>query len=121
MGQAKRRGTLEERIAHATERALANQHPTQFFGYNRERHSEESPFELSEDGLVCMVSSISGMNLVEIRQHSGIDFKLGDWFCSTGAHEKTAVHGPFSSEEDAFDYAKEAVGAVRFLARREFY
>lgn len=121
MGQAKRRGTREERIAQAAERAAADQHPTQFFGYNRERHTEESPFELSEDGLVCMVSSITGMNLVEVRQHSGIDFKLGDWFCSTGAHENTVVHGPFSSTEEAFNYARDSVGAVRFLVGPEFY
>ena len=39
VGQAKARGTREERIA----KAMQMKEPDQFFGYNRERRPDESP------------------------------------------------------------------------------
>ena len=32
--------------------------PTEYFGYDRERQSDESPFELLAEGVVCMVANI---------------------------------------------------------------
>lgn len=116
MGQAKKRGTREERIAQAME----SKQPEQFFGYDRERKPEESPFEVSEDGLVCMVSRITRENLEVARQESGLDFQLGDWFCSTGAHNETVVHGPFKTVEDAFEFARSEAGAIRFMTLPEW-
>ena len=112
MGQARKRGTREERTAQA----MQSKQPEQFFGYSRERRPDESPFEVSEDGLVCMVSRITSVNLEVARQQSGLDFQLGDWFCSTGAHSETVVHGPFKTAQDAFDFAHSEVGAVRFMS-----
>ncbi len=120
MGQAKARGTREQRIAQAIEQAQLMKMPEQFFGYNREQRAHESAFEITTDGLVCMVSSVVPVNLEATRQHSGIDFKLGDWFCSTGAHENTVVHGPFKSAEEGFEFARQKVGAIRFQAGPEW-
>ena len=112
MGQAKKRGTHEERIAQA----MLMREPEQFFGYDRERRPDESPFELPEDGLVCMVSSITGQNLEAARMETGKNFEIGQWFCSTGAHSTTVVHGPFESSESAFNFAHENFGVVRFMS-----
>lgn len=112
VGQAKARGTREERIAQA----MQMKEPDQFFGYNRERLPDESPFDLPEDGLVCMVSKIDDRNLELARQETGKDFKLGQWFCSTGAHTETVVHGPFETSESAFDFAYQNFGVVRFMS-----
>jgi hypothetical protein len=111
MGQAKKRGTREERIAQAAELIP----PEQFFGYSKERKPDESPFEMSTDNLVCMVSSITKINIEAVLQECGSEFNLGDWFCSTGAHENTAVHGPFKTAEEAFEFGRLEVGAVRFI------
>lgn len=116
MGQAKKRGTKEERIAQA----IQSKQPEQFFGYNRERRPEESPFEVSEDGLICMVSRITTENFEVARQETGINFQLGEWFCSTGAHSETVVHGPFKTGEDAFEFARLEAGAVRFVSLPEW-
>lgn len=116
MGQAKKRGTREERVAQAVQ----SKQPEQFFGYNKERGPEESPFEISEDGLICMVSRITEENLEVARQESGISFQLGEWFCSTGAHNKTVVHGPFKTSEDAFEFARLEAGAIRFMSLPEW-
>ena len=112
MGQAKKRGTREERIAQA----MLMREPEQFFGYDRERRPDESPFELPEDGLVCMVTSITSQNLEAARMETGKNFEIGQWFCSTGAHSTTVVHGPFESSESAFNFAHEKFGVVRFMS-----
>ena len=112
MGQAKKRGTREERIAQA----MQMREPEQFFGYNRERRPDESPFDLPEDGLVCMVSSITGLNAEALKHETGKDFEIGQWFCSTGAHNETVVHGPFESSEEAFNFANENFGVIRFAS-----
>ena len=112
MGQAKARGTREERIAQAVQ---MNQ-PEQFFGYNRERRPDESPFEISEDGLVCMVARITPENLEAAIRETGKDFKPGQWFCSTGAHSETVVHGPFDTSDSAFSFAHDNHGVVRFMS-----
>jgi len=116
MGQARKRGTREERMAQA----MQSKQPEQFFGYNRERRPDESPFEITEDGLVCMVSRITRVNWEVARQESGLDFQLGDWFCSTGAHSETVVHGPFKTVEDAFEFARVGAGAIRFMSLPEW-
>lgn len=116
MGQAKRRGTHAERVAQA----MQSKEPEQFFGYDRERRPDESPFEFSDDGLVCMVSSITGQNLDFARQETGKDYKLGDWFCSVGAHDDTVIHGPFENSEIAFNFAYENLSVVRFISAPQF-
>lgn len=111
MGQAKRRGTREERVHQAGQ----NKEPERFFGFNSERKPDESPFDMSEEGLVCMISSITKINLRELQEDFGERFQIGQWFCSTGAHNGTVVHGPFNTQEEAFDFAKNEVGAIRFV------
>ena len=94
--------------------------PDQFFGYNKEAETIEEKMGLSEAGLVCMVAQINRQNIQMACQQSGLDFKIGDWFVSTGAHENTVVHGPFQKMEAAFDYAREKAGAIRMVAKPTF-
>ena len=125
MGQAKRRGTREERVKQAMERMeeVLSQDENlfseeegllQFFGYSTLAAPGESPFELPESGMVCMVSNVVSCNLQPIRAETGIPFNLGDWFVSIGAHDAITVHGPFPDEEVCFEFAKANCGAVRF-------
>ena len=89
--------------------------PDQFFGYNRERRPDESPFDLLRM-VWCAWSQNRCRNLELARQETGKDFKLGQWFCSTGAHSETVVHGPFETSESAFDFAYQNFGVVRFMS-----
>ena len=125
MGQAKRRGTREERVKQAIKQIDemlsqgSNLYPeeeglVQFFGYSTPASPGESPFDLPELGLVCMVSNIAPCNLEPIRFETGIPFELGQWFVSEGSHESTKVHGPFADEQECFEFAKANCRAIRF-------
>jgi hypothetical protein len=131
MGQAKRRGTKEERVKQAMDRpddvfSLGeNLFPEeegllQFFGYSTLASPGESPFDLDVPGMVCMISNIAPCNLKPIRDETGIAFNLGDWFVSVGAHDAITVHGPFPDEEECFEFARANCGAVRFKAAPVF-
>ena len=117
MGQAKKRGTREERIKQATDRIFTDIPPTKFFGFSSAGNPEESliNFDPDPDGLVCMVWCITEANLHEDRQDTGIDLQIGDWLFSTGTHHNVTVHGPFKKPEDAFESARVKVGATQFL------
>lgn len=121
MGEAKRRGTRDERMAQARAKLIEEfrNFPKQFFGFNRECRPDESPFDLSEDGLVCMVSELTALNLDDMKKSTNKDWEVGQWFCSTGAHENTVTHGPFESVEDAFDFAQSKFGSIRFVCMPE--
>lgn len=86
----------------------------QFFGYSTEAAKDESPFDLPEDGLVCMVSNITEYNRAPINKQTGRAFELDQWFVSEGAHEETIVHGPFVDEGAAMTFAREHCKAIRF-------
>ena len=125
MGQAKRRGTKEDRVKQATEHMEeilsqgSNLFPEeegllQFFGYSTLASPGESPLDLPELGLVCMVSNITSYNLEPLRAETGIYFEIGQWFVSEGSYTSTKVHGPFTDEQSCFEFAKENFDAVRF-------
>jgi hypothetical protein len=125
MGQAKQRGSREERVRQAMDRMEEvfsqgeNLFPEeegllQFFGYNTEASPGESPFDLDVPGMVCMISNVAACNLKPIRDETGIPFNLGDWFVSVGSHDAITVHGPFPDEEICFEFAKTNCGAIRF-------
>lgn len=65
------------------------------------------------DDIVCMVSNIIQENLEPVSQQSGIDFQLGEWFVSVGAHAAAVVHGPYPDEDQAMVKAAQT-GATRF-------
>lgn len=92
----------------------------QFFGYSTEASKNESPFDLPEEGLVCMVSNITEYNREAISKETGRTFELDQWFVSESEHESTIVHGPFDSENVAFDFGKEHCMAIRFKAAPVF-
>jgi hypothetical protein len=94
----------------------------QYFGYNTPRSMDESPFELPEDGLCCMVSSVNRDIQREI--NSKIDYPLlklgkGQWVVTANEGTEVKFSGPFSSQELAMDAAAEKFGAIRFLSTPE--
>ena len=86
----------------------------QFFGYSTEAAQNESPFDLPEEGLVCMVSNITEFNRTPINNQTGRQFELDQWFVSEGTHEETTVHGPFVDQSIALNFAREHCKAIRF-------
>lgn len=131
MGQAKQRGSKEERVKQAMDRMEEvfsqgeNLFPEeegllQFFGYSTEASPGESPFDLDIPGMVCMISNVAACNLKPIRDETGIPFNLGDWFVSVGSHDAITVHGPFPDEEICFEFAKTNCGAIRFKGAPTF-
>ncbi|MGI2115642.1 hypothetical protein ACRN9G_18845 [Shewanella frigidimarina] len=94
--------------------------PVQYFGYNRERQENESPFDFPAEGLVCMVSQIVESNISELTSETGIAFKIGNWFVSevieNHAHK---VHGAFASENEALDFGR-AIGAKGYRSGPKF-
>ena len=119
MGQARRRGTRDQRVSEARQRVeqrvVESDFPQMFFGYNRDRHPSETPFDIPDD-MVCMVSNITAMNQADINAQLSIRFEIGQWFLSTGRHGDTVVNGPYSSMEDAFEMARSAFGITRFIS-----
>lgn len=94
---------------------------TEFFGYDRERQSDESPFELPAEGLVCMVANIVEKNRQTLTEQSGIDFALGQWFVSqSNEFNEVTVYGPFADELEALDYGREQLGIVSYLSSPGF-
>ena len=91
-----------------------------FFGYDQEARTPEEQVMVSEVGLVCMVARIDTENVQMVRRQTGLDFKLGDWFVSTGAHQNTKVYGPFRELGAAFEFAREQAGAIRMVAEPMF-
>jgi hypothetical protein len=94
----------------------------QYFGYSTPRGENESPFELPEEGLCCMVSSVNRDIQREI--NSQIDFPLlklgkGQWVVTANVDTEIKFSGPFDSQELAMDAAAEKFGAVRFLSTPE--
>src|SRR5258708_6659129 len=74
-----------------------------YFGYDDTRSENASPFDLSTAGLVCMVFPIQEDDLIELEAASDIRFQLGDWAVSSGVHENSVLHGPFSDVGAAFE------------------
>lgn len=90
--------------------------PTQFWGYVDVNTSKANEYLLEEDkdGMVCMVSNITSMNIEPVSESTGIEFEIDDWFFSVGAHENTTVYGPFENEGIAMEEASKLTGAERF-------
>ena len=88
--------------------------PDQYFGYVDEDKIATNSYVLDQDGLVCMVCNVTNVNCDIIREESGKDFQIGDWYFSTGAHANTVIHGPFKDQEDAFNQAHALTGVENF-------
>ena len=124
MGEAKRRGTREQRVASALERLLEEEDlaeeelalfdadfPMMLFGYPQ----EAAPF-VSDLEPVCMISNITVKNQADISAALGVHLQLGDWFVSSGSHENSILTGPFDSMESALDFGRTEYGVFRFLS-----
>jgi hypothetical protein len=90
-------------------------YPQQMFGYIDKEEFELNKNLLDENGLVCMISNITILNIDDLRRSTGADFQIGNWFLSTGAHEDTIVYGPLESIDIALEAALELTGANRFI------
>ena len=94
----------------------------QYFGYNQVRAENESPFELPEEGLCCMVSSVNRDIQREI--NSKLDFPLlqlgkGHWVITANIGHEVKFSGPYDSDQLAMESAREKFGAVRFVSSPE--
>jgi hypothetical protein len=92
---------------------------TQYFGYNVVRAENESPFELPEEGLCCMVSSVNRDIQREI--NAQVDFPIlklgqGQWVVTANIGNEVKFSGPYKSQELAFEAAKEKFDAIRFIS-----
>jgi hypothetical protein len=91
----------------------------QYFGYNKARAVDESPFELPEEGLCCMVSSVNRDVQREI--NAQVDFPIlklgqGQWIVTANVGTEIKFSGPYKSKELAMDAASVKFGAIRFLS-----
>ncbi len=90
------------------------QEPEQHFGYIDKKDIKNNKHALDEKGLVCMICNVTNVNCDIIREESGKDFQIGNWYFSTGAHENTIIHGPFKDKDSAFNQANQVTGASSF-------
>lgn len=91
--------------------------PEQYFGYNRERRDDESPFDFPSEGMLCMVASINEQNIIPITAETSINFEIGQWFLSENLEDhKHIVHGPFDDIETAFDFGRVEIGVMSYRA-----
>lgn len=96
----------------------------QYFGYNTPRAEHESPFELPDEGLCCMVSSVNKDIQREI--NSKLDFPLlklgkGQWIVTANIGNEIKFSGPYDSDQLAMESAKEKFGAIRFMSAPEVF
>lgn len=115
MGEAKRRGTREERVQKSIEQFNKEIFPNCFCGYSRKRRPDELPFDLGADGLVCTLVRITEKSINEAQA----DFKekkieLYDWFVSPIVDSAEDLFGPFKKVNDAFQFARLNFGAIQF-------
>jgi len=99
--------------------AMEEMTPTRYFGYDASMPASAGPLDLPAQGLVCMAFLVVAEDVADFRARSMNQFKMGDWAVSTGQHEDTVVHGPFASEQEAFDFGR-TVGAIRFRSEPSF-
>jgi hypothetical protein len=96
----------------------------QYFGYNKARSEDESPFELPEKGLCCMVSSVNKDIQREI--NSKLDFPLlklgkGQWVITANIGNEVKFSGPYDSDQLAMESARDKFGAVRFMSSPKIF
>lgn len=103
--------SLEE-VATAMDRS--DEWPEQWWGYDRPAAPGDDRLTISIEGMVCMVSNITPVNVDGVRASSGMDFKNGDWFVSANSHQNAKVSGPFKTVEDAFDFGRHEYRAIRY-------
>ena len=80
--------------------------PEPIFGYVSIDTIQENKYVIDDHGLVCEISNITYVNGDEIRDFTKKDFRVGDWYLSTGASGDITVDGPFKNKEDAIDFAR---------------
>ncbi|MBO7921516.1 SEC-C domain-containing protein [Alteromonas sp. K632G] len=93
----------------------------QFLGYSRERLPEESPFDLSTDGLCCLVMTLDSRKANTLNEMHNTDaFISGMVIVTSGECSNVQMAGPFGSLDEAFEYSRIEHGAIRFHSKPEF-
>lgn len=92
-----------------------------FFGYVEEGSERLDHPPLSAADPVCMVFQATEDDIDEFRRIGRPDLRPGDWCVSTGAHENTVVHGPFSTLEEAFEFGRRGEGVTRYISEPGFH
>jgi hypothetical protein len=109
LNESKKKSRLEELLEEQ------ETDPTQYFGYDNDLSSVESPVELPDNGMRCMVSEIVAKNKQPLIDETEICFEIGDWFVSEvieGQQDK--VHGLFKSEEEALDFGRTNLNVITY-------
>jgi hypothetical protein len=96
---------------------VAEEHsPRRYFGYFEDNADGGGhPFVFSADPL-CMVFQATEDDIEDFQRIERPDLMPGDWCVSTGAHEKTVVHGPFATLEEAFEFGRRSEGVTRYIS-----
>lgn len=96
--------------------------PIQYFGYDRVFPETVPPYELPEEGLLCMISEVVPDNVEDIRNESGKHFEIGDWWVSANESDGTVrIRGPFSSEEEALEIGRQEFGVISYRGAPQFF
>jgi hypothetical protein len=119
-----RQALSRQRAIGTNDEHIENPELIQYFGYNKARNVDESPFDLPEEGLCCMVSSINKDIQREI--NSKLDFPLlklgkGQWVITANIGNEVKFSGPYDSDQLAMESAREKFGAVRFMSTPEVF
>ena len=107
--------TVGEQQTPESMQAMIEDQESRWFGYDASI-GDHVYARLPEHGMVCMAWPVTADALFEERTLDGRGFKGNDWAVSTGEHEDTVVHGPFTTLPDAMKFGRTDAGAVRFLS-----
>tara|TARA_R110002012_G_C11646609_1_gene611089 strand:- start:509 stop:946 length:438 start_codon:yes stop_codon:yes gene_type:complete len=95
----------------------------QYLGYDTHRDENTSPFDMPEEGLCCMVSSVNKDIQQEINamvEYPILKLGQGQWVITANEGERMRFSGPYNSEEEAINSASEKFGAIRFISVPNF-
>ncbi len=93
----------------------------QFLGYSQERLPSESPFDLTTNGLCCLVMTLDSLKASTLNEmHNTDTFVSGMVIVTSGECSDVKMAGPFDSLDEAFEYARIEHGAIRFQSHPEF-
>lgn len=90
----------------------------QYIGFNRPRPVDYTPFDIDEDAVCCLVSLLSNGSAKSLNQMQNTNkFESENVVVSSGDCANIQIEGPFLSLEEAFEYARVALGAIRFQTK----
>lgn len=73
-----------------------------------------------KDEPVCLICRVGSDHLTMLEEKSFNNFKLGDWFVSTGHCESLEIHGPFKSSSEGLDFCQKNISVEKFTATTHY-